>query len=96
MLVTRIFKFCLRHIIPMVEKHTFDSISIYSMARYERTYHDQKAIIKPNHANVNTLPYLLNGFRIGMERALPLTGLISGDFQRLATLKPILFSSADI
>jgi hypothetical protein len=37
-----------------------------------------------------TLPYLLTGFRIGIERALKLTGLTSGACQRVATLKPMI------
>lgn len=52
-------------------------------------YHDQKAIMKPNHEKKKTLPYLLNGLRIGIDRALPLTGLISGACQRVAMLNPM-------
>jgi len=37
-----------------------------------------------------TLPYLLTGFRIGTDRAFPLTGLISGACQRVAILKPMV------
>jgi hypothetical protein len=46
--------------------------------------------MNPNHENVKTLPYLLIGFRTGIERALPLTGLISGACHRRATLNPII------
>ena len=38
----------------------------------------------------NTLPYLLIGLKIGIERAFPLTGLISGACQREAILKPMI------
>jgi hypothetical protein len=37
-----------------------------------------------------TLPYLLMGLRRGIERAFPLTGLISGACQREATVKPMV------
>jgi hypothetical protein len=37
-----------------------------------------------------TLPYLLIGLRIGIERAFPLTGLISGACHRVATLNPMI------
>lgn len=48
--------------------------------------------MNPNQAKKNTLPYLLAGLRIGIERAFPLTGFISGACQRVATLNPILAS----
>jgi hypothetical protein len=38
----------------------------------------------------NTLPYLLIGLRIGIERAFPLTGLMSGACQSEAMLKPMI------
>jgi len=60
------------------------------MLNMGHTYHAKNAIMNPNHANVNTLPYLLNGFRIGIERAFPLTGFISGGCQRVATLNPMV------
>jgi uncharacterized membrane protein len=37
-----------------------------------------------------TLPYLLTGLKIGIERAFPLTGLISGACQKVATLNPMI------
>jgi hypothetical protein len=39
-------------------------------------------LLNPNQAKKNTRPYLSTGLRIGIERALPLTGLISGAAQR--------------
>jgi hypothetical protein len=54
------------------------------------TYHAKKAIINPNQAKLKTLPYLLKGLRTGTDRAFPLTGLISGAFQREVTLNPIV------
>jgi len=46
--------------------------------------------MKPNQAKLKTLPYLLKGLRIGIERAFPLTGLMSGACHRVATLKPMI------
>lgn len=45
------------------------------------TNQDQKAIKKPHQEKKNTLPYLLKGLRTGIDRAFPLTGLISGACQ---------------
>jgi hypothetical protein len=53
-------------------------------------YHERKAIINPNQAKKKTLPYLLMGLRIGIDRAFLLTGLISGACHRVATLKPMV------
>lgn len=54
-----------------------------------KAYQDQKAIKKPNQEKKKTLPYLLKGLRIGMERAFPLTGLISGACQSVWTLNMV-------
>ena len=66
-------------------------VSVGTIRRsFDRTYQDQKATKKPNQAKLNTRPYTLIGLRIGIERALPLTGLISGAFHRRAGLKPMV------
>lgn len=57
---------------------------------FGRTYHDQKATKKPNHAKLNTRPYMLMGLKTGIERALRLTGLMSGAFHSRAGLKPMV------
>lgn len=54
------------------------------------TYHARKAIMNPNQAKLKTRPYLLKGLRTGTDRAFPLTGLISGAFQRVVTLNAIV------
>jgi hypothetical protein len=43
-----------------------------------KAYHDQKAIMKPNQEKKNTLPYMLKGFRAGMDLAFLLTGFTIG------------------
>ena len=43
-------------------------------------YQDQNATKKPNQAKKKTRPYMLKGFKPGMERALRLTGLTTGAF----------------
>lgn len=45
-----------------------------------KAYQDQNATKKPNHAKKKTRPYILRGFRPGIERALRLTGLTTGAF----------------
>jgi hypothetical protein len=47
----------------------------------QRTYHDQKAIMKPNQEKKNTRPCMLITLNRGTERALWLMGLSSGDCQ---------------
>lgn len=54
------------------------------------THHDQKAIKNPNHEKKKTRPYLLTGFRAGIERAFWLMGLISGCAHRYEALKPMI------
>jgi hypothetical protein len=46
-------------------------------------YHDQKAIMKPNHEKKNVRPYVVEiGLKKGIDRAFWLTGLTSGARQR--------------
>ena len=52
------------------------------------TYQDQKARKNPNQAKKKTRPYMLMGFKPGIDLALRLTGLTSGACHRVAT--PIL------
>ena len=56
------------------------------------TYHDQKAIMKPNHEKKNTRPYTLIGFKPGMDRALRLTGLTTGACHRTAGLNMLILN----
>lgn len=58
----------------------FKSFAMTSDKSGGKAYHDQKAIMKPNHEKKNTLPYLLNGLSIGMDLAFLLTGFTSGAF----------------
>ena len=51
-----------------------------------KAYHDQNATKKPNHAKKKTRPYMLKGFRPGIERALRLTGLTTGGFHSVVGL----------
>lgn len=60
------------------------------------TYHAKKAIMNPNQEKKYTLPYLLKGFNIGMDLALPLTGFISGAFHIDAIVNPISNSGTRI
>jgi len=48
-------------------------------------YQDQKASMNANQANVNTRPYILIGFKPGIERAFRLIGLTSGARHRVVT-----------
>ena len=48
-------------------------------------YQDQKASMNANHAKVNTRPYILMGFKPGIERAFRLIGLTSGARHRVVT-----------
>jgi hypothetical protein len=52
-------------------------------------YQDQKAMKKPSQEKRKTRPCLLRGFSTGIERALPLRGLSSGDDQRRLGVKAI-------
>lgn len=45
--------------------------------------------MNPNQEKKYTRPYLLKGFRTGMDLALPLTGLTSGAFHIEAIVNPI-------
>jgi hypothetical protein len=46
-------------------------------------YHDQKAIMKPNHEKKKVRPYVVEmGLKKGIDRAFWLTGLTSGARQR--------------
>jgi len=45
-----------------------------------KAYHDQNAIMKPNHEKKNTRPYMLNGLRAGILLAFLLTGFTRGAF----------------
>lgn len=44
-----------------------------------KEYHERNATKNPSHEKKNTLPYLSNGFKIGIDLAFWLTGLISGE-----------------
>ena len=48
-----------------------------------RAYQERKAIKNPNHEKKKTLPYLLNGFKAGMDFAFLLIGLTSGALKRM-------------
>ena len=66
-------------------------IGQYDMRRrIEKTYHDQKAIMNPNHEKKKTRPWILITLNRGTERALWLMGLSSGALQSKAGLKPTI------
>jgi hypothetical protein len=46
------------------------------------TYHERKAIMKPDQEKKNVRPYLLSGLRIGIERAFLLIGFTCGAAHR--------------
>lgn len=54
------------------------------------TYQDKNATMNPIQEKKKVLPYLLRGFNSGMDRALPLRGLISGAAQSMEGLNPCL------
>lgn len=56
---------------------------------FQDTYQERNATKNPDHEKKKVRPYLLSGFRIGIERALRLMGLTSGASQRCEALKPI-------
>jgi hypothetical protein len=63
-----------------------------AMSQFDTTkqiYHERKAIRKPNQEKKNVRPYLLMGFRTGIERAFLLMGLISGALHNWAKAKGI-------
>jgi len=47
-----------------------------------KAYHDRNAIMNPDQEKKNVRPYLFNGLRIGIERALRLIGFTSGAVHR--------------
>lgn len=49
------------------------------LTRGGNEYHERNATKNPSHEKKNTLPYLSNGFNIGIDFAFWLVGLISGD-----------------
>jgi hypothetical protein len=49
----------------------------------QNTYHERNAIKKPNHEKKKTLPYMLNGFKAGIDLAFLLIGLTSGALNRI-------------
>ena len=63
----------------------------YMKVRFEKeqadidhfAYHDQNAIMNPNHEKKNTRPYTLTGFRHGIDRALRFTGFTIGALHRV-------------
>ena len=54
-----------------------------------KAYHDQNAIMKPNHEKKNTLPYMLIGLSAGMDSAFKLTGFNFGARHKVVISKPI-------
>lgn len=44
-----------------------------------KEYHERNATKNPSHEKKNTLPYLSNGFNMGIDLAFWLMGLISGE-----------------
>lgn len=74
-------------VIPMVEKRTmtFRDVSTIVFKTKVSLLTNQKATKNPNHEKVNTRPYILKGFKAGMDRALRLTGLTTGALQRVVT-----------
>lgn len=68
------------------------SAAMTSARRGGKAYHDQKAIMKPNHEKKKTRPYLLKGLRIGIVSAFLLTGLTRGAFQKVVMSKPIVLA----
>ncbi len=65
----------------MVERRTWNVLETISSDEVQQcAYQDQNATKKPNHAKKKTRPYMLTGFRPGIERALRLTGLTTGAF----------------
>lgn len=54
-----------------------------------KAYHDQNAIMKPNHEKKNTLPYMLIGLKAGMDSAFKLTGLTFGARHKAVIAKAI-------
>ena len=79
-------------LIPMAGTHTYHKDLVLGKRQKltRKTHHDKKAIMNPSHAKKKTRPYLLKGLRTGIDRAFPLTGLISGACQRVATLNPMV------
>lgn len=55
----------------------------------KQIYHERKAIRKPIQEKKNVRPYLLMGFRTGIERAFLLIGLMSGALHKWAKAKGI-------
>ena len=59
---------------------SFRSLLMVAVIRGGKAYQLQKAMKKPHHESRKTRPYMLRGFKTGMDLALWLTGLISGAF----------------
>ena len=56
-------------------------------------YQDQKASMNPNQAKVNTRPYMLTGFKPGIDRAFRLIGLTSGARHRVVMSNMVLIQN---
>lgn len=76
----------------MVGTHTYEQLVSLNrpedgvhMHAGDVAYQDQKASMNANQANVNTRPYILIGFKPGIERAFRLIGLTSGARHRVVT-----------
>jgi hypothetical protein len=54
------------------------------------SHHDQNAMKKLHQEKKNTRPYRSIGFKIGIERALLLMGLTSGDRHSVEIRKPMM------
>lgn len=60
----------------------FHQVTVTKLTKGGKANHDKKATKKPSQENKNTRPYLLNGFKIGTDKALYVRGLISGAAKR--------------
>lgn len=76
--------------LQVVETHTSSMVSRGNVHRLELTYQLKKASMNPNQAKLNTRPYLLNGLSMGIDRALPLIGLMAGACHSVLMSKPIV------
>src|SRR5579871_769248 len=68
------------------------SAAIISLRSGGKAYHDQNAIMKPNHEKKNTLPYMLKGLSAGIDSAFKLIGLTFGARHKDVIVKPIFHS----
>jgi len=68
---------------------SFCQPSISQFDKMKQIYHERKAIRKPNQEKKNVRPYLLMGFKTGIERAFLLMGLIFGALHKWAKAKGI-------